>query len=353
MSQDGQLIYAVSNLARASRIEGHLPFRAGSFWEIVGTAFIFLVLDAVLYPIFGALGGVIAANLLSPGGQAMNRVSRDIRATALPPLDWDPAKRVNSMLVLVEHAVSRAEQAAEWYLSAKSSMRLPARSLRLGAILLTAAAGILPIIQQIYTASDGKPVIAPAWASVLVAVAVLFIAVDRFFGFSSSWMRYITAELAIRQARETFELDWQAAYASYGSHPPTDDQVRAVITMIKTFIDQINAVVANETAKWVGEFQEALRQIDETTKNPVPVVQTGSLALTVENGDAVDAPGWALSLDHGAPVSYTGKTAALSGLESRDHVVRVTAKISANDVRAEDVVQVRPGVIARLQVSLA
>jgi hypothetical protein len=52
-----------NNLARGLRIEGDLPFRGGGFWEIVGAAFIFLLLDAVLYPIFGALGGVIAASL--------------------------------------------------------------------------------------------------------------------------------------------------------------------------------------------------------------------------------------------------------------------------------------------------
>ena len=51
------------NLARGLQIEGDLPFRAGGFWEIVGTAFIFLILDVVLYPIFGAFGGMIAASL--------------------------------------------------------------------------------------------------------------------------------------------------------------------------------------------------------------------------------------------------------------------------------------------------
>ena len=52
-----------NNLARGLQIEGDFSFRGGGFWQIIGTAFIFLILDAVLYPIFGALGGVIAASL--------------------------------------------------------------------------------------------------------------------------------------------------------------------------------------------------------------------------------------------------------------------------------------------------
>ncbi|KPK03130.1 MAG: hypothetical protein AMJ56_19860 [Anaerolineae bacterium SG8_19] len=67
----GAVVFAVTSplsvplfnsLARTFGVEGDLPFRAGGFGEIVGTAFIFLVLDSVLYPIFGALGGVIAAS---------------------------------------------------------------------------------------------------------------------------------------------------------------------------------------------------------------------------------------------------------------------------------------------------
>ncbi len=67
----GAVVFAVTsplsvplfnNLARTLGVEGDLPFRAGGFGEIIGAAFIFLIIDAVLYPIFGALGGVIAAS---------------------------------------------------------------------------------------------------------------------------------------------------------------------------------------------------------------------------------------------------------------------------------------------------
>lgn len=283
----------------------------------------------------------------------MSGNSKDLRAKSLPALNWESSQRAESLRALVEHVVARADEATEWYLNAKWSKRAGAWTFRAGAIILTAAAGILPIVQQIYTGPDGRPFIAPAWASVLVAIAVLLIAFDRFFGFSNGWMRYITAELAIKKAREAFELDWQAALASNGGQPPTDEQVRAIIAMIRAFADQINTVVTSETAKWIGEFQEALRQIDETTKTPVPVAQTGSLAITVDNGDTVDKLGWAVSLDGGALMPRKGKMAAFSGLQTGEHVVRITAKKDSKDLSAEAVVQVRAGEIATLLLSLA
>ena len=60
-----------NGLARSLQIEGDLPFRSNTMGDLVGTAFVFLVVDAVLYPLFGALSGMITASLTrSPGSPA-------------------------------------------------------------------------------------------------------------------------------------------------------------------------------------------------------------------------------------------------------------------------------------------
>jgi ABC-type Co2+ transport system permease subunit len=68
----GSIVYLVTSpisvplfnsLARALHYEGDLPFRSSTLWDYVSSAFIFLVIDAVLYPLFGALGGLITASL--------------------------------------------------------------------------------------------------------------------------------------------------------------------------------------------------------------------------------------------------------------------------------------------------
>jgi hypothetical protein len=52
------------NLARAMQVEGDLPFRSGDgIWAALAAALFFLLVDAVLYPIFGAIGGLIAASV--------------------------------------------------------------------------------------------------------------------------------------------------------------------------------------------------------------------------------------------------------------------------------------------------
>ena len=50
---------------RALQIEGDMPFQSGvaGVPEIIGSALVFLLLDVVLYPLFGAISGLIAASM--------------------------------------------------------------------------------------------------------------------------------------------------------------------------------------------------------------------------------------------------------------------------------------------------
>jgi len=53
----------MDDLARNLEIEGDLPFQTWGVWEAIAMTFFFLLVNGVLYPVFGALGGVIAASL--------------------------------------------------------------------------------------------------------------------------------------------------------------------------------------------------------------------------------------------------------------------------------------------------
>jgi len=59
-----------NSLARALQIEGDLPFQSGDIWAVVMQGVFFLIVDLVLYPIFGAIGGLIAAGVFWKEPQA-------------------------------------------------------------------------------------------------------------------------------------------------------------------------------------------------------------------------------------------------------------------------------------------
>jgi hypothetical protein len=45
-------------------VEGDIPIGQGGFWAIAAQVIFFLILDLVLYPIFGAIGGLIGSALI-------------------------------------------------------------------------------------------------------------------------------------------------------------------------------------------------------------------------------------------------------------------------------------------------
>jgi len=274
----------------------------------------------------------------------------DIQHSPLPKLEWEPSKRQNSLELLFDHLTDEAKSAIDWYLKAKRPKQKSAIWARMAAIVLTALAGIIPMIVQIFV-ENGKPLIQPAWASVSLGIAAAMVVVDRFFGFSSGWMRYISAELRIRQLLREFELEWQTLKAGWKGLDPTDDQVHTILSRAKMFINQVTTVVQEETNTWIREFQESLKQVEEAARAKAAVSESGALNVTVTNGDQSTA-GWKLSIDGGSPITSTGKTAALRDLSPGVHTVKAEGTINGAPKASEISVNVPAGGIGKAELTL-
>ena len=127
---------------------------------------------------------------MSSDAKPERRISQDIRPAELGSLDWSPEHARQSLDLIYQHVIGVASQAISWYLTARGPKRRWAQRLRVGAIIMVAVAGVLPVLSQIFGAGSSVK-IQPAWAAVALAIAVSLVALDRFFGFSSAWARYM------------------------------------------------------------------------------------------------------------------------------------------------------------------
>jgi conflict system pore-forming effector with SLATT domain len=118
----------------------------------------------------------------------------DVKPINWEPLKWDPQNCEESLKAVSHRIEQMAQQPINWYLDARRSKSRCARWLRMGAIVATALAGLLPLLAQIFIAEGGQMPFSPAWASVALGLAALFVAVDKFFGCSTAWMRFIATE---------------------------------------------------------------------------------------------------------------------------------------------------------------
>jgi SMODS and SLOG-associating 2TM effector domain 2 len=243
-----------------------------------------------------------------------------------------------------------AQRAIAWYLSKKEPKRRGARWLRLLAIVATTVAGLIPLLAQIFT-TNGKPHIAPGWASVALVCAVACIGLDRFFGFSSAWMRFLATELQIRNALQAFQLDWEMHKATRQGASPTDEQVQEMLARCKAFLVQVNTYVEQEMAAWMKEFQAVPQQIDDSTRTQTEAEKLGGVTVVVTNGEQC-SNGWELCIDGGSRRRYMGKTAALRDLVLGIHTIRVEGMMNGRGVQAEKAVIIPAGDTTQIELEV-
>lgn len=180
----------------------------------------------------------------------------------LGTLPWDEGSREASLEGVFRHAVEEAESAIRWYQPRIRSKRLWAQGLRLGAIGCGTLAGVLPMVAQLPSMQEA---VAPVWASIFLALAAALILLDRFFGFSSGWMRFIHTEMNLKDLLEGFLLEWEAARSQWAG-PPDTKQVAEMLGKVQEFLAAVHGEVQRETLEWVQEFQRALSEVDRVAR---------------------------------------------------------------------------------------
>jgi hypothetical protein len=275
----------------------------------------------------------------------------NIELARLPVVLWEPAKRAESLQKVADYVAGEGEEAISWYLHKKGAKRLRAQGLRFLAITATALAGLIPLLAEIFT-TDGKPEIAPAWASVALLLAAASVGLDRFFGYSSAWMRFLTTEMQIRHALHDFLLDWETRCAAWeGKSDPGPQEAEAGLKRCKEFLAEVNDLLKAEMDTWVAEFSAALTDIDKAAKAQAEVMRMGAANVTVTNGEhCVD--GWRLSIDSGSEETHRGKTAALRNLMPGSHTVTVRGRIADKDLQAETAFSVAAAQVATVELTL-
>lgn len=175
---------------------------------------------------------------------------------ALPSETGAPEEYLDGV---VRYTRALALDACQWYGRERRWKRTGAKAIRVLVILATAAAGIIPILTEIFRDDP----ISPAWASVALAVAGTLVLFDRFFGLSTGWLRFTNAMMKIRIAINGFDMDLAAARLAWGREGPDPRMVEEVVGRCRKLIATVNTVVLDETRQWDEEFRDALGKLDE------------------------------------------------------------------------------------------
>lgn len=283
----------------------------------------------------------------------------DLRPIDFRKLTWDDNDAAGSMERVAEAVSAEAEHAINWYLEKKESQKRGARWLRVIAIMLTTAATLVPILIEIFenwitansTGASRPWWASAAWSSVLLIIALALVLLDRFYGCSSAWMRFISTELQIREALHAFRMDWQIGRARWKDGKPTEEQIEAGLQSCRGFLGQLDATLKSEVEVWVQEFRSALKDIEEAVKARPAAARAAAANMIVENGERC-AEGWTLAVDGGPPQRHHGRTAALANLLPGLRKVEVVGQIEGRSVCASQTFLAAAGSVAVVSLKL-
>ena len=189
------------------------------------------------------------------------KLGSDLLPATSSELLWDEEHRRQSLELVFKRAEDHALNAIDWYLHAKRSKKTCAQFLRAGMIGSSAIAGLLPLLSQIF--QDQLSSLSPAWTTIALGVAGVLMAIDKYFGCSNAWMRFIATEHRIRLALHEFQMDYDIEQSRWVDNSPNSEQAQAMLSRCKTFISQVDTFILQETNEWLVEFQSAVKQKDE------------------------------------------------------------------------------------------
>src|SRR5262249_42882887 len=127
------------------------------------------------------------------------------------------------------------------------------------------------------------------WASLLLGVAAALVGLDKAFGYSSGWARYVLTATKIRKALEEFRMDWVELMAKAGN-PLRADTVTPLIERAKKFRVDVEALVLQETKDWVTEFQSSMAQMEKDVAAQLSTLKA-QVDKTIQAREAASQPG--------------------------------------------------------------
>ncbi|MGB9123784.1 MAG: DUF5670 family protein [Candidatus Angelobacter sp.] len=204
--------------------------------------------------------------------------------------NWDPARPEASLIEIYIYVLDEAAKSTNWYWRNKASKATLSRIIRFVVWALAAVGGLLPIIAVLLQDYSNVDLTNGLWASLLLGVAAALLGLDKGFGFSSGWARYVLTATNIRKSLEEFRLDWAVLRAKAGNSL-TAESVAPLIERAKQFRSEVEGLVLQETKDWVTEFQSTMAQMEKDVAAQLSTLKA-QVDKTIKEREAATQPGY-------------------------------------------------------------
>ena len=297
----------------------------------------------------------------------------DVRPRAAVEVMWNSADPVQSLRDIRMAVEDEGQKAINWYWQSKKWKARLSRAIQFFALALTALAGIASIFVQVLRSLgvrispnfDSGPI-----ASLCVGLAAALLGMDKAFGLSSGWTRYVLTATSMTKILHEFRMEWVALVA-VAQNPPTSQEQAGLIQRARDFISAIQSMVLQETKDWATEFQNNLAQMEKDLKSQLDTLKAqveksaketedatkpGAIELTLTNADKTDGFHFDVTLE-GTPGKFAesvsnAKVWTRINTAPGQYKVTIDAKAKGSPIATSTIIEVNPGETAKPSLAL-
>lgn len=250
--------------------------------------------------------------------------------------DWDKTSPEESLKQIYLWLVGHIEGQISWYRGKIKPRRIASQSLRAISIILGFAGTLAPLLQALDLFDN---IALGQWGYIAFALAAALLLFDRFFGLSSSWMRFIATQMALETILKELQFEWTQSILS--NPAPGEAELEVRVVMLKNFSARVDDLIKDETDTWIGEFQRNLADLEKYVKTKKDTYQSGSVKVVISSSEKFEE-GIEIKLnDRLIKTIRNTKEALLSNISPGQYEFSVEANKDDKQIKKTKVIEVK------------
>ena len=196
----------------------------------------------------------------------------------------DPLKVLETLACDVDR---RTVESIQWYLIYKKWPKRLSQWVRVLAVLLFTLGGLAPLLNTY------QPMAAyqlDHLGYIFIALGAAILGLNKFFGFSSTWVRYMKTQLALQSALEKFRQDWIFWRMQVVKGQLTLDQTAVATKRLGDYQKQLTDLATAELQEWITEFQNEMAALQAAVDKGRNDLSPGTLMVSYSAQPPIAGP---------------------------------------------------------------
>jgi hypothetical protein len=305
-------------------------------------------------------------------------VPRNLACASWEDLRWDAADALACLDKIRRLVEADLESAINWYYAKKRRKVWYSQGLRLAAVLFGTIGAAIPFLASTGLGREVSELTilrTNQWGYVFIVIAGGCVAVDKLFGFSTNWIRFVDAATRIQTILGKFRIEWYKQLAVADMAANRAESVDRLFATLQDCATRTREVIEEETGAWIAEFRSSLTKLaeesqaaraarEQQTQGQVDEIKkvareraekTGAITVSIKNfAQLPDTFMWTLDLDNEPWKSRIDRAAFIvKGLDPGTYLVAARGVVDGRVLRDARPVVVQTGeqTVAELELT--